>query len=312
MCNYRFEESKPVIQTSYTYEENGVLYCTSATQKGVYWYVYALNNPLKYKDPTGQWYEDVDYEWNFNITTGDVTKVGDKGGEEKQYINIVDDNGRFYEQYVFDGNNFDINWAIDALGKANILIEHWERGAMSGDGMSFGMTHFSRDYMTSPSNFDATYDVPLIERGDTYTVAPYRSPSPGTITPLPSIIVDAVGMGKVVKGLFTAARIIGGRTAGGAARAGTYSVYQGLDAASKSGYVGITSRAPTVRFTEHLSSNTARSDLFYRTIDGATGLTRTQARIWEQNLINQHGLGNLLNLRNSIDPKYWWMYGIKP
>ena len=64
MCNYRFEESKPVIQTSYTYEENGVLYCTSATQKGVYWYVYALNNPLKYVDPSGQWYEDAYFDYD--------------------------------------------------------------------------------------------------------------------------------------------------------------------------------------------------------------------------------------------------------
>jgi hypothetical protein len=51
-------------------------------------------------------------------------------------------------------------------------------------------------------------------------------------------------------------------------------------------------------------------------IEGAEGLTRTQARIWEQTLINQYGLGKnggmLYNQINSIAPKYWWQYGITP
>jgi len=64
MCNYVFNEQKPVIENAYTYEENGVLYCASATQKGVYCYTYCLNNPLKYRDPSGNrfvdtWYTDV-------------------------------------------------------------------------------------------------------------------------------------------------------------------------------------------------------------------------------------------------------------
>jgi len=115
------------------------------------------------------------------------------------------------------------------------------------------------------------------------------------------------------------ARVFGTRAIDGAAHVlardgvkGTYSVYQGFNTANRTEYVGITSRTPAIRFTEHLSSNTAKSTLRYEVIDGATDLTKTQARIWEQNLINQHGMGNLLNLRNSIDPKYWWMYGIKP
>ena len=59
MCNYVVEAHKPVIQNAYTYEENGVLYCASATQKGVYRYSYCLNNPLKYTDPSGQTWYDV-------------------------------------------------------------------------------------------------------------------------------------------------------------------------------------------------------------------------------------------------------------
>jgi len=54
MCNYVFNAPEPVIENSYTYEENGVLYCASATQKGVYCYSYARNNPLAYTDPSGE------------------------------------------------------------------------------------------------------------------------------------------------------------------------------------------------------------------------------------------------------------------
>ena len=38
--------------------------CASATEKGVYWYMYCLNNPLKYTDPTGQRF--VDDIWDFD------------------------------------------------------------------------------------------------------------------------------------------------------------------------------------------------------------------------------------------------------
>jgi hypothetical protein len=104
--------------------------------------------------------------------------------------------------------------------------------------------------------------------------------------------------------------------AGESAKNGTYSVYEGLDAAGKTRYVGITGRDATIRFGEHLNSGTARSLLDYRAIDGATSLSKTQARIWEQTLINQYGLqknsGMLLNKINSIAPEYWWQYGIKP
>jgi predicted GIY-YIG superfamily endonuclease len=93
----------------------------------------------------------------------------------------------------------------------------------------------------------------------------------------------------------------------------TYSVYQGFDKATGAAkYIGITSRTPTVRFAEHLSSSTARSTLRYDVVKGAESLSKTQARVLEQQLINQQGLQNLLNTRNSIAPKYWWQHSIKP
>jgi hypothetical protein len=102
------------------------------------------------------------------------------------------------------------------------------------------------------------------------------------------------------------------KTVAKAGTKGTYSVYRGFDAAGKTKYVGITGRDAATRFGEHAASGTAKSTLQYRVIDGATGLSKIDARIWEQTLINQHGLNNLYNIRNSIAPQYWWQYGIFP
>ena len=66
----------------------------------------------------------------------------------------------------------------------------------------------------------------------------------------------------------------------------------------------------------NLNESKVRSSLQFCLIDGISELIRTNAKVWEQILINQYGLGKnggqLLNLRNSIAPKYWWQYGIKP
>jgi hypothetical protein len=102
-----------------------------------------------------------------------------------------------------------------------------------------------------------------------------------------------------------------------AAKTGTNLVYEGFDAAGTVRYVGITERQAAVRFAEHQAAKgTGRELLQYRVIDGATGLSRIDARIWEQTLINDYGLGKngrlLLNKVNSIAPKYWWQYWINP
>ena len=98
------------------------------------------------------------------------------------------------------------------------------------------------------------------------------------------------------------------------AEKGTNVVYQGFDKAGIVRYVGITEREATVRFGEHIGSGTAKSLLDYEIVPGATNLSRTGARVWEQTLINQYGLqkngGLLLNKINSVSPKNWWQYGI--
>ena len=72
-CNYVFDEPKPVIENSYTYEENSVLYCATATEKGVYCYTYCRNNPLHYTDPTGnklKWWQGLLIGLGIDALTG--------------------------------------------------------------------------------------------------------------------------------------------------------------------------------------------------------------------------------------------------
>ncbi len=97
-----------------------------------------------------------------------------------------------------------------------------------------------------------------------------------------------------------------------ASTGGSFSVYQGVDKITGSvKYIGITERTAAIRFSEHLNSvGTGKELLRYSVVPGATNLSRLNARIMEQTLINQYGLKNLLNVRNSIAPKYWPQHGI--
>ncbi len=91
-------------------------------------------------------------------------------------------------------------------------------------------------------------------------------------------------------------------------------VYVGLDKAGIIRYVGITSRDLEVREAEHIAQGGGKQLLDYVTVAGAEGMTKTEARIAEQKLINANGGvagGQLLNKRNSIAPGYWPQHGIK-
>ena len=92
-----------------------------------------------------------------------------------------------------------------------------------------------------------------------------------------------------------------------------YSVYIGRDPVTgEVKYVGITKRDPEIRWKEHKYSRTKKSTLDYRIHE--TGMTKMDARIMEQTLINQYGIskygGQLYNRINSIGPKYWNQYRI--
>lgn len=95
---------------------------------------------------------------------------------------------------------------------------------------------------------------------------------------------------------------------------GTNTVYVGVDNFERPCYIGITQRDPMNRFIEHLRSGTERATLRYYPIEGAQGLSRIQARIIEQKLINTYGFGRngglLFNKINSISSRYWDKWGI--
>ena len=96
-------------------------------------------------------------------------------------------------------------------------------------------------------------------------------------------------------------------------KANHYSVYQGINKETgEVKYIGMTGRDPEVRWGEHKRSGTPKAKLEYNIVKGGRGLSRQQARILEQQLINQNGLPNLYNRINSISPRYWELLGIKP
>ncbi len=92
---------------------------------------------------------------------------------------------------------------------------------------------------------------------------------------------------------------------------GAYTVYQGINAAGKVQYVGITRREALLRWAEHLRAyGTGKELLKYFKVPGTGNLLYREARILEQQLINKYGLDNLLNWINSIAETKWAQYGI--
>ena len=94
----------------------------------------------------------------------------------------------------------------------------------------------------------------------------------------------------------------------------TYSVYMGRNESGVK-YVGITKRNPEIRYGEHLRSNSPRSELNYRAIKGTGNYSSIRAHALEQKLINYFQLqkngGVLYNQINSIAPAKWQLYNIK-
>ena len=92
-------------------------------------------------------------------------------------------------------------------------------------------------------------------------------------------------------------------------------VYYGYDKDHIIRYIGITRRDPMIRFQEHWRSGTNRASLKFAIYGDTGNLSKIEARIYEQKMINFYGMqnngGQLFNLRNSISPKYWEKHGIK-
>jgi hypothetical protein len=121
--------------------------------------------------------------------------------------------------------------------------------------------------------------------------------------------IATLGSGSLVKGgIKTAAK----EGAEFAAKKSAYEVYHLVNVTTKKvEYVGITMRGTEKRFTEHLL-DARKADWIgnVKPVIMSEGLTKTEARIAEQNWINNFGLDNLNNVRNSIAQSKWSMFGI--
>ncbi|MBX3102795.1 MAG: hypothetical protein KF690_09825 [Bacteroidetes bacterium] len=179
---------------------------------------------------------------------------------------------------------------------------------------SLGNVARSQDESNIPNQYLNDALIDLVFQSSGYKSNTYYAPQSGAIEPVYmelDIITLGSGISLAKAGISVGLRQVLRRGAGNV-QGGANVVYQGIDKATGAvKYVGITERAPAIRFGEHISSGTVKSLLDYRVVPGATNLSRLDARIIEQKLINQHGLNNLLNIRNSIAPKYWFKYGIK-
>jgi RHS repeat-associated protein len=272
-------------------------------------YSYCLNNPLIYSDPSGnnffKWLKKTfwDTPWSWlngtdkghpGVYSGGVAGTLNKWGVPSFGAGYNSSQGVFYNvgnnPRVYPGQEAALQRqfaAVSAQTQAMIAGERQQQAISEawyysipfiGDFMRAGRDHAQGNYLSMINNMC-----------------------------LGALWVFTDGVGGEVNSIARGTE---------AAKTGTNLVYEGLDAAGTVRYVGITEREAAVRFAEHLNSGTARSLLDYRVVEGATNLNRTEARVWEQTLINQYGLGKdgglLLNKINSIAPKNWSMFGIYP
>ncbi|MCR9155591.1 MAG: RHS repeat-associated core domain-containing protein, partial [Bacteroidetes bacterium] len=79
-------------------------------------YRFSFNNPLNVVDPDGL-FED---EWDFDISSGALTWVSSKGGQETQYVNIVDSEGFIIGEGSVSGNKVFAYRLIDGVFITNM------------------------------------------------------------------------------------------------------------------------------------------------------------------------------------------------
>jgi RHS repeat-associated protein len=300
-------------------------------------YSYCLNNPLKYTDPSGEFWHIVigaviggainlaahwDQIDNFGdglmafgigaaagglaAATGGATLAAYGGVAAGGFIGGAVAGGMAYTTHtiVQSGGN------LAAFGDP--LPSPEEFGAGLGFSMATGGVINGAQAAVNGNNFwtgnTRAFGRSAFAVNNTPTVANPGKITPGPVQGISNVQGPSARLPEALQGTGASAKNIP------LSAEGNYSVYQGVNATGEIKYVGITSREPAMRFAEHLRSGTERSLLQYEGIKGATGLTQTQARILEQNFINRHGLwgngGSLLNLRNSIAPQNWERFGV--
>ena len=299
-------------------------------------YSYALNNPLKFTDPSGYVYADPINDVNLYMN------LNGRGWSGLSMHQNAPSGGGFVDASGELHSNDKLIAEAHELWKRNDQKEdYWEMMVHYKDGIVNSVTdaqvvgyrsdaiyeHLSKKSLPKEQSFDDAIGSAFFGSIENYRAIKNNSGDDNPYMYTYQELQDAATVEAEILSMFVPvgeifqALKIGWRglnifsKSGTLINEGTNVVYQGIDKAGIVRYVGITEREAAVRFSEHLSSGTAKSLLQYRVVDGAVGLSRTGARVWEQTLINQYGLqkngGMLLNKINSIAPKNWAQFGIK-
>ena len=251
-------------------------------------YAYALNNPLKYTDPSGE----VTI-WGPILLSALVAMAIDYGFQVGNNYKLAKDNPDMTTKDIWlnDIDWFDVGMSGLVGGIMGGAIAAGGAGPVSAFLLKNATTIKASEVILT-SAVDITGEGVQKVRFDDFI---FRS-----VTGLATMAVtDAVGSAysNLQKSLSTSD--------------GMYSVYEGIDPSTgEVKYVGITKRTPQTRWSEHFRSNSNRAGLVYKVVE--TGLDKQEARVMEQMMINQFGLENLYNSINSIAPKYWDYYNIMP
>jgi RHS repeat-associated protein len=304
-------------------------------------YAYCLNNPLRYVDPSGE----------FVITTGVIIAaaaiIGAGIGTYQGYKTAVSQGLTSWDMAgkmvlggligaasgaASAGVGVAVGGAVAAAGIGGFwggCITGGVSGFVGGGINGYGMSRLAGN--TIEQSLTTSITSGLIGMGTGALLGGVSSgiassikgnnfwngkalPTPRpAVEPLPeltpksaqSITSDKLSMTPIEEGNYTVQVTIEGE----------YSVYYGKNSEEAVKYVGITKRNPEIRWAEHLASNTERNTLEYHLVQEATGLTKNQARIIEQQYINLYGLekngGQLLNQINSIAPSRWNSFNIR-
>jgi len=168
-------------------------------------YSYALNNPLKYIDPTGE------YEWEVNIATAGIKQTGDKGGEYLHYINIVNGAGRVIEKIMMLGNNINITCKINEYEEAEVSANSWFSGADMNSKDGYNRTFSKNERFGLSEKFSEVQAKDANKKEEQERIFNNYRPEPmgGRVEMLPSVLVDFAVWGGVGKLASWGAKMIG-------------------------------------------------------------------------------------------------------